>query len=249
MRPTSDCVLEIPATSHACKTKVESFHARLTSISRDSSTTVGFTLVTQERLKYLPGQYVNLKVPGTEQTRSYSFSSAPGGTEQSFLIRDVPNGLMSDYMRNRAGDGDEIEFTGPYGTFYLRPTIRPILMLAGSTGLAPFLAMLRWLRDNRTDQPILLGYGVNTPADLVELEALAELKAVISEFDYFTVVVDPASGHDRIGYVTNHLKPEQLHGGDCDIYVCGPPPMVDGVRKWIAEAGVTPKNFFFEKFA
>ena len=249
MRPTSDCVLEIPATSHACKTKVESFHARLTSISRDSSTTVGFTLVTQERLKYLPGQYVNLKVPGTEQTRSYSFSSAPGGTEQSFLIRDVPNGLMSDYMRNRASDGDEIEFTGPYGTFYLRPTIRPILMLAGGTGLAPFLAMLRWLRDNRTDQPILLGYGVNTPADLVELEALAELKAVISEFDYFTVVVDPASGHDRIGYVTNHLKPEQLHGGDCDIYVCGPPPMVDGVRKWIAEAGVTPKNFFFEKFA
>lgn len=249
MRPTSDCVLEIPATSHACKTKVESFHGRLTAISRDSPTTVGFTLATQETLKYLPGQYVNLKVPGTDQSRSYSFSSAPGGTAQSFLIRDVPNGLMSDFMRHKAKEGDEIEFTGPYGTFYLRPTIRPILMLAGGTGLAPFLAMMRWIRDNRTDQPILLAYGVNTTADLVELDTLAALKKDISEFDYLTVVVDENSGHERTGYVTQHLGLDALHGGECDIYVCGPPAMVDGVRKWIADSGVTPRNFFFEKFA
>ena len=73
-------------------------------------------------------------------------------------------------------------FTGPYGSFYLRPTIRPILMLAGGTGLAPFLSMLLWIKENPTDQPILLAYGVNTNDDLVELETLNELKSAMPNF-------------------------------------------------------------------
>jgi benzoate/toluate 1,2-dioxygenase reductase subunit len=49
--------------------------------------------------------------------------------------------------------------------------------------------------------------------------------------------------------VTDHLSQDDLRGGDVDGYVCGPPPMVEGVRKWMAGAGVTPKNFHFEKFS
>ncbi len=248
MRPTSDCVICVPASSHACKTQVSSYEATLETLSRESPTTVVFSLQLEEPLPFLPGQYVNIQVPGTDKTRSYSFSSAPNMEDLSFLIRDVPDGLMSDYMRNKATCGESFAFTGPYGAFYLRPTIRPILMLAGGTGLAPFLSMLLWLKDNRTDQPILLGYGVNTAEDLVELDTLADLKAVMSEFDYFTVVVDPESGHPHTGYVTDHLPADSLNGGEVDVYVCGPPPMVDGVRNWMAKAGVQPRNFFFEKF-
>ncbi len=57
------------------------------------------------------------------------------------------------------------------------------------------------------------------------------------------------AGTPRLGYVTDHLSPGQLNGGDVDVYVCGPPPMVEGVRKWMAGVGVTPKNFLFEKFS
>jgi benzoate/toluate 1,2-dioxygenase reductase subunit len=249
MRATSDCVLHVPASSHACKTRVESFAAKLTSVWRDSPTTVVFSLHTDERLQFLPGQYVNVQVPGTEESRSYSFSSAPGQSDSSFLIRDVPNGLMSTYMRNRANVGDAITFTGPYGTFYLRPTIRPILMLAGGTGLAPFLSMLRWLQDHPPLHPVRLAYGVNSNADLVELETLEALKATLPDFDYFSCVVDRTSGHPRLGYVTDHLAAEHLHDGEVDVYVCGPPPMVEGVRKWMGSAGITPKSFHYEKFS
>ncbi|MEZ5839336.1 MAG: benzoate 1,2-dioxygenase electron transfer component BenC [Hyphomicrobiales bacterium] len=248
MRPKSDCVVQVPASSHACKTQVASYEGELIRISRDSPTTVVFDLKINEPLKFLPGQYVNIEVPGTGKSRSYSFSSAPEHEELSFLIRDVPGGLMSQHMRETAAVGEKLRFTGPYGAFYLRPTIRPIVMLAGGTGLAPFLSMLRWLLDNRTDQPILLAYGVNTTADLVELDTLAALKRRITELDYFTVVVDPESGHERTGYVTDHLTAGQLNDGEVDIYVCGPPPMVEGVRSFIARAGVTPRNLFFEKF-
>jgi len=85
---------------------------------------------------------------------------------------------MSSYMRSKAQPDDFMMFTGPYGSFYLRPTVRPVLMLAGGTGLAPFLSMLLWLKDNPTEQPIRLAYGVNTNDDLVEMETLAALKAL-----------------------------------------------------------------------
>jgi benzoate/toluate 1,2-dioxygenase reductase subunit len=249
MKPTSDCVVKVPASSAACKTEVGTHGGRLIKIARDSATTVSFSLQAERPLAFLPGQYVNLQVPGSKELRSYSFSSAPNGTELSFLIRDVPDGLMSSYMRSKANPEDFMMFTGPYGSFYLRPTIRPLLMLAGGTGLAPFLSMLQWLKDNPTDQPILLAYGVNTTDDLVELATLDALKSVMPNFDYFTCVVDGNSGHQRCGYVTDHLLAEHLRDGDVDVYVCGPPPMVEGVRKWMAGAGVTPKNFLFEKFS
>ncbi|HSV25796.1 MAG TPA: benzoate 1,2-dioxygenase electron transfer component BenC [Xanthobacteraceae bacterium] len=249
MKVTTDCVIRVPASSAACKTEVGTFAGKLASIARDSPTTVSFSLHAERPIAFLPGQYVNLQVPGSKETRSYSFSSAPNQSELSFLIRDVPDGMMSTYMRSKAQPDDFMMVSGPYGSFYLRPTIRPILMLAGGTGLAPFLSMLLWLRDNPTDQPITLAYGVNTNDDLVELDTLNELKAVMPNFDFFTCTVDRASGHPKLGYVTDHLSHDHLCGGDVDIYVCGPPPMVEGVRKWIAGVGVTPKNFHFEKFS
>lgn len=249
MRPKSDCVIKVPASSAACKTEVSTFGSRVKTIGRDSATTVSFSLQADQPLAFLPGQYVNLQVPGSKETRSYSFSSPPHSAELSFLIRDVPDGLMSTYMRNKANPDDFMTFSGPYGSFYLRPTIRPILMLAGGTGLAPFLSMLLWLKDNPTDQPIKLAYGVNTTHDLVEVEKLEELKKSLQNFDFFTCVADDKSGHARLGYVTNHLTAEDLRNGDVDVYVCGPPPMVEGVRKWMAGVGVKPRNFHFEKFS
>ena len=86
---------------------------------------------------------MNIQVPGTDQTRSYSFSTGPGQDEVAFLVRNITHGvLMSPYLRDRAQVGDKIEFTGPLGSFFLREIKRPVLFLAGGTGLAPFLSML-----------------------------------------------------------------------------------------------------------
>ena len=246
--PKSDLVIRIPASSAACKTQVSSYSGTISRIQRGSQTTATFAVRLDAPMAFLPGQYVNIHVPGAGQTRSYSFSSAPNDSEVEFLIRNVPNGLMSGFIRDHAKVGAELTFDGPLGSFYLRPQIRPILLLAGGTGLAPMLSMLRQMHENPTDQPIKLAYGVNTNDDLVELEALAALKAAMPDFDYFTVVADPASGHPKTGYVTDHLLPEDLYGGEVDIYVCGPPPMVEGVRKWMDGAGVTPRNYYYEKF-
>ena len=145
MKPQSDCVVRIAATSNVCKTGVSSYKGQISAIDHLSPTTTSFSLKLEAEppLTFLPGQYVNIAVPDTDgQKRSYSFSSSPHAPEVSFLIRNTPSGLVPTYMRERAQVGAPLEFTGPVGSFYLREIRRPLLFLAGGTGLAPFLAML-----------------------------------------------------------------------------------------------------------
>jgi benzoate/toluate 1,2-dioxygenase reductase subunit len=155
---------------------------------------------------------------------------------------------MSSYLTNLAKPGDELSLTGPLGTFYLRDVTRPLLMLAGGTGLAPFLAMLEELQRKGATQPIHMIYGVTSDADLVETSKLDAFASTIPSFTYVTVVADAASPHERKGYVTHHLPDSALHCGNVDIYLCGPPPMVDAVRGHLSAQGITPANFYFEKF-
>ncbi len=251
MKAQSDCVIRIPASSAACKVKPGALAATMVEARKLSPTTIGFTVAVQDKaaLSFLPGQYVNVSVPGTTQTRSYSFSSIPKAGAVEFLVRNIPGGLMSSYLAERAGPGDALTITGPIGSFYLREVKRPVLFLAGGTGLAPFLAMLEVLQASGTQQPVHMIYGVTNDADLVEVDKLHAFAKAIPGFTFATVVADAASDHPRKGYVTHHLPDAALHGGDVDIYLCGPPPMVDAVRAFLDTRGVSPASFHFEKFS
>jgi len=198
---------------------------------------------------FLPGQYVNVLVPGTDQRRSYSCSSPPGAETLGFLVRNIPPGVMSSYLRDKAVPGTPVEFSGPAGGFYLREIKRPLLLLAGGTGLAPFLSMLGKISEIRTEHPVQLVYGVTNDVDLVGIEQLEEFAIKIPGFSFVTCVAAADSAHPRRGYVMAHVESGYLNGGDVDVYLCGPPPMVDAVRAWLGEQSVTPANFYYEKFA
>jgi benzoate/toluate 1,2-dioxygenase reductase subunit len=68
-------------------------------------------------------------------------------------------------------------------------------------------------------------------------------------FTFTTVVAAEDSTHSRKGYVTHHLPDAALNGGDVDVYLCGPPPMVDAVRAHLHEKGIAPTSFHYEKFS
>ncbi|WP_326731520.1 benzoate 1,2-dioxygenase electron transfer component BenC [Streptomyces phaeochromogenes] len=250
MTPHSDLVLRIPSSSAAAKTAAATHSATLVGIQRHSPSTAEIALDVNDRdaLDFLPGQYVNIAVPGTDQSRSYSFSSGPGRRQISFLVRIVEGGAMSEYLAKGARIGDRLELTGPMGSFYLRELTRPALLLAGGTGLAPLLSMLERLTRERTSQPVHLLYGVTTDQDLVHLDTLEGYEDVIPGFTFDHCVADRGSTARNKGFVTGLIGTSTLYDGDVDVYLCGPPPMVDAVRGHIASLGVTPANFHYEKF-
>ncbi|MDH0648227.1 benzoate 1,2-dioxygenase electron transfer component BenC [Pseudomonas sp. GD03858] len=251
MRAESDCVVRIPASSQLCKTEQASFEAAISDVRQLSTSTIALSIKGEalSRLAFLPGQYVNLKVPGSEQSRAYSFSSLQKDGEVSFLIRNVPGGLMSSFLTGLAKAGDSLNLAGPLGSFYLRPIQRPLLLLAGGTGLAPFTAMLEKIAEQGSAYPLHLIYGVTNDFDLVELDRLQALAARIANFTFSACVANPESEYPQKGYVTQHIEPRHLNQGDVDVYLCGPPPMVEAVSQYIREQGITPVNFYYEKFA
>ncbi|MCU1716929.1 benzoate 1,2-dioxygenase electron transfer component BenC [Pseudomonas sp. 5P_3.1_Bac2] len=251
MRAQSDCVLRVPVSAQLCKTEQASYQASISALTELSASTLALSLKGQalEQLAFLPGQYVNLQVPGSAQTRAYSFSSLPRAGEVSFLIRNVPGGLMSHYLSAEAKLGDAISLRGPLGSFYLRQIQRPLLLLAGGTGLAPFTAMLEQIAEQGSTQPVQLLYGVTHDQDLVELDKLEGFTQRIPNFSYRACVASPDSNYPHKGYVTQHIEAGHLNHGEVDIYLCGPPPMVEAVSRYMSEQGISPANFYYEKFA
>src|SRR5699024_3645553 len=59
----------------------------------------------------------------------------------------------------------------------------------------------------------------------------------------------PETTHENTGYVTAYIRDEHLDDGDVDVYLCGPPAMVNAVEGWFTDQGITPANFYFERFA
>ncbi|MCY1521001.1 Benzoate 1,2-dioxygenase electron transfer component [compost metagenome] len=251
MRAESDCVVRVPASSDVCKTQKSSFEASISAVRQLSESTIALSIKGESlsRLAFLPGQYVNLQVPGSAETRAYSFSSLQKDGEVSFLIRNVPGGLMSSFLTGLAKAGDSMTLAGPLGSFYLREIKRPLLLLAGGTGLAPFTAMLEKIAAQGSEHPLHLIYGVTNDFDLVEMDRLADFAARIPNFTWSACVANPESSYPQKGYVTQHITPAHLNDGDVDVYLCGPPPMVEAVSQYIREQGVQPANFYYEKFA
>ncbi len=249
--PQSNGVYQIQSTSEICKTAVHTYETTINSLEKVSDSTFVLQLELspeQESLSFLPGQYVNLKVPGTDETRSYSFSSLPGSKSVEFVIRNVPEGLMSSYLENQPGAGTPFEFTGPYGSFYLRSLTKPALFLAGGTGIAPFLSMLGVLAQSDNEYSVNLVYGVTNEADLVGLEQLEKIKAEHSWFDYRVVIFNTTKEDIRQGYVMEHIEMAWVEDPQFDLYLCGPIPMVDSVQKWLKENSIEPDNFYYERF-
>ncbi|MGH3349665.1 MAG: benzoate 1,2-dioxygenase electron transfer component BenC [Nocardioides sp.] len=255
MKPRSDLALQIATTSEVAKTGATSYTGTVVGLDRLSPTTVELSIDIPNRgeLAFLPGQYVNIAVPGTGDgepvTRSYSFANAPHEERLVFLVKLTQGGAMSTWLTERAAVGDEVTFTGPNGSFFLREARRPVLMLAGGTGLAPVLSMLRQLEVDGCDRGGRLVYGVSTDDDLVKLDEVGELVSRLPGFSWDHCVSDPGSAAANKGYVTSLIGEDDLHDGDVAIYLCGPPPMVEAVRTHVSGAGLEPTGFYYEKFA
>ena len=89
----------------------------------------------------------------------------------------------------------------------------------------------------------------DSDADLVDMNKLEAFSAHIPNFTFAACVTGAESTYPKKGYVTQHIEPGHLHDGNEDIYLCGPPPMVDAVNYFIREKGIQPASFHYEKFS
>ena len=105
-------------------------------------------------------------------------ANLPGDGRIELIVKHYPGGRFSSLLDGEITPGDELRFTGPYGAFHLRDSDRPILMVAGGSGMAPILSLLRTPRGARAASgTVRFFYGARTEQDLFYVDLIEELGA------------------------------------------------------------------------
>ena len=209
-------------------------------------------LVEPTEIKFFPGQYVDIAVPGTEETRSFSMAntnSRDGRLE--FVIKVYPDGLFSHFLDTTLQVGDRLQLTGPYGVFTLREGDDDLVFIGGGAGMAPILSLLRSMADRGLTRKATYYYGARGRRDLCFEEELRALEDKLPGFRYIPALSEPAPDDDwdgETGLITDIVKRHADGLAGVHAYVCGPPPMVEAALPLLEILGVPEKRIYYDKF-
>ncbi|HEY8261463.1 MAG TPA: 2Fe-2S iron-sulfur cluster binding domain-containing protein [Methylosinus sp.] len=201
-------------------------------------------------LDFAPGQFVDIEIPGTHTRRSYSMASVAEDGRLEFFIRLLPDGAFSNYLQTSAQVGQRVALRGPAGSFSLHKSDRARFFVAGGTGLSPVLSMIRQLKKESASQPTTLFFGVTNHDELFYVDELKALQDAMPSLDVKVAVVNAAEGNGVAkGTVIDLMRAELAKSGEKpDIYLCGPPGMIEAAFAAAATAGVPKEQVYLEKF-
>ena len=247
-RLNSDAAFELPYSLNDAPSMPAKHSAAIVELRRAAPSVALLTLKLDraDGLAFQSGQYVRLAVPGIGAARAYSIASTAAELPLiELMIRLVPDGKMSRWAQETAKVGDRVRLQAPLGSFGLDDRARRHVFVAGGTGLAPVLSMIRSLRGR--GMPALLCFGCTRRQELFYQDELAALAASMPELEVRIAVMEGADGNLRSGTAVSLLERVDFDA-DTVCYLCGPPPMVDAARKTLSAHGVASKSIRAERF-
>jgi propane monooxygenase reductase subunit len=211
-------------------------------------------LVEPEEIKFFPGQYIDITVPGTEATRSFSMAntSSRESGRLEFVIKVYPDGLFSHFLDSQLAVGDRLNITGPFGVFTLREGHdTDLIFVGGGAGMAPILSLLRSMAERGIERKATFYYGARGRRDLCFEEELRALEETLPAFRYVPALSEPAEGDGwvgEVGLITDVVQRHEAGLKGAHAYVCGPPPMVEAAMPLLTRLGVPEKHVYYDKF-
>ncbi len=252
--PRGDCRIDLPYTRDQVVTAGPAAHrARIAALDRVADGVMRVRLVLPDgSADFESGQFVRITVPGTNIRRAYSPANvANWDGELEFFIRLLPGGTMSEYLAGTATVGDEVTVSGASGDFTLAENgLRPRWFIAGGTGLSPLLSMVRRMAEWGDPQPARLFLGVTRRTEVFALQELAALADTLPGFRAEVVVWQPDPEWAGVtGNPVDRAAAEVATLAEWpDVYVCGPPPMVEAAYAALSCVGVPSEQIHAERF-
>ena len=210
-------------------------------------------LIQPAEIKFFPGQYMDITIPGTDAVRSFSManSSSRESGLLEFIIKVYPDGQFSRFLAEKVAEGDRLDITGPFGVFTLREGDNDLVFVGGGAGLAPILSLLRAMAERGLQRKATFFYGARTKKDLCFEAELHRLEEKLPDFRYIPALSEPADDEEwdgETGLITDVVKRHASDLRGAHAYVCGPPPMVEAALPLLATLGVEEKRIYYDKF-
>ena len=201
---------------------------------------------------HLPGQHLDVRLTapdGYRAQRSYSIASAPERSSVELVVETLRDGEVSPYLTGELRSGDEIEVRGPVGGWFVWHTSLggPLQMIAGGSGVVPFLAMLEHRAATRSTVPARLLYSARTLPDVIAADRLdasgAQVTLVLTRQapDGWT----GPTGRVDARVLREHVLPPEA---DPQVFVCGSTGFVEAIAGALVELGHPPERVKTERF-
>jgi CDP-4-dehydro-6-deoxyglucose reductase len=253
-RPASDLTIQIREVDVARDIEVRTLPCRVNKLEHLAHDVIRIylKLPDTERLQFLAGQYIDVLLKD-HAPRAFSIANAPH--DDNFIelhIRNVSGGYFSDRVFNQMQEKAMLRIKGPLGTFFLREdTDRPAILIGGGTGFAPLKGMLEHAFHTGLEKPLHLYWGVRAKRDLYLKELPARWLQEHTNFSYTPVLSEPMpedNWQGATGFVTDTVIRDYPDLSGHDIYMSGPPVMVEAGHRLFMQHGLDVSRFFSDAF-
>jgi ferredoxin-NADP reductase/MOSC domain-containing protein YiiM len=204
------------------------------------------------------GQFVVLRLHlGPDKPpvlRSYSLSDLPAADHLRISVKSELNGIGSSFLCSRTQEGDLLDVSAPRGSFTLRPSANPVVLLSAGVGATPVMSMLHSLAAENSQREIWWIYGARDRVDHPFAEESRSLLKQLARGREYFVYSRPAANDqvgrdfDAPGHIDTALIERIGVPQDSDFYLCGPSSflqnMRDGLRNWGVLAGNVHSEIF-----
>ena len=202
---------------------------------------------------HAPGQHVDVRLTaedGYTAQRSYSIASPPEQPEVELIVERLADGEVSPYLTDELRAGDQLELRGPIGGYFVWPerADAPVQLIAGGSGVVPFLAMLAHHRLGASTTPVRLLYSVRADAEVIgrpELAPRPDLDVTLT----YTRAAPPGwtgpTGRVNAELLAAHAVPVDRRP---NVLVCGPTAFVEVVARGLLELGHDPSRIKTERY-
>ena len=234
---------------------------RIARIHKESDNVSSFVLAPidgQPLPAFRPGQFVVLRLlvdPGKPPVlRSYSLSDLPGADHFRISVKSELNGIGSSFLCNRTHEGDVLDVSAPRGSFTLRASQNPVVLLSAGVGATPVMSMLHTLAAERSQREIWWIYGARNRVDHPFAEESRSLLKQLSRGRGYIVYSRPAAvdqvgaDFDAPGHIDTALIEKIGVSQGSDFYLCGPSSFLQNMRDGLRNWGVLSGNVHTEIF-
>jgi CDP-4-dehydro-6-deoxyglucose reductase len=252
-RANSDLTIKVREVDAARDIEVRTLPCRVNKLEHLAHDVVRIYLKIPEteRLQFLAGQYIDVLLKD-HAPRAFSIANAPHDDDFIELhIRNVSGGYFSAQV-NRMQEKTMLRIKGPLGTFFLREdSERPAILIGGGTGFAPLKGILEHAFYTSVNKPLHLFWGVRAKRDLYLNDLPEQWQQSHDNFRFTAVLSEPIASDDwqgETGFVTDSVVRHYPDLSASDVYMSGPPVMVEAGHSLFLKHGLDENRFFSDAF-
>ena len=206
---------------------------------------------------HLAGQHVDVRLTaddGYQAQRSYSIASAPEDRKVTITVERLDDGEVSPYLVGEVKPQDKLELRGPIGGYFVwqASDARPLLLIAGGSGVVPLMAMIRHRAAARSTIPVRMLYSSRAHEEVIYREELDRLAAANSSLSVrHTLTRSQPRGWTGYSRRIDRQMIEDVAWPTTQeplVFVCGPTSFVEAASSLLVDHGYDPGWIKTERF-